>query len=57
MNAGQWVVLAMVFVMGGLGVGLIVAWLTASLFWTVVSGILAGLVAAGVVVWVSNELV
>jgi hypothetical protein len=55
MNGGLWIVLAMVFVMIGGLVGYMVATFTDSLVWAIPSGIASGLLAAGVVVWVSSR--
>jgi hypothetical protein len=45
----------MVFVMIRGLVGFVVATFTGSLVWTIPLGIMSGLLAAGVVVWVSNR--
>jgi uncharacterized membrane protein (UPF0136 family) len=55
MNFGVWILLAMVFVMIGGLVGYMVATFTSSLVWAIALGITSGLLAAGVVVWVSNR--
>jgi hypothetical protein len=55
MNIGFWIVLAMVVVMIGGLVGYMVATFTSSLVWAIPLGIATGLIAAGVVVWVSNR--
>ena len=55
MNFGIWIVLAMVFVMIGGLVGYVVATIAESLVWAIASGITSGLLAVGVVVWVSNR--
>jgi hypothetical protein len=52
---GIWVVLAMVLVMVGGLTGFVVATFTGSVFWAVALGIASGLLAAGVVVWISNR--
>jgi hypothetical protein len=57
MNFGIWIVLAMVFVMIGGFVGVMVTTFTSSLIWAIALGITSGLLAAGVVVWVSNRVV
>ena len=55
MNFGIWIVLAMVFVMIGGLTGFVVATFADSLVWGIALGITSGLLAAGVVVWVSNR--
>jgi hypothetical protein len=56
MNAlGTWVVLAMVFVMVGGLTGFMAVTFMSSVFWAVALGITSGLLAAGVVVWISNR--
>lgn len=54
---GAWTVLVMVFVMVGGLAGLAVAAFAVSTFWSVAVGIVCGLLAAGLVVWVSNRVV
>jgi uncharacterized membrane protein (UPF0136 family) len=55
MNLGIWIVLAMVFAMIGGLVGYVAATFADSLVWGIALGITSRLLAAGVVVWVSNR--